>query len=338
MGAKNSLLAYLEANRGEFCSGEEISKKLGVSRTMVWKRVKELQSQGYLITATRNRGYMLEEETDILSAEGIAKYLVGPASDLKIEVVDETESTNLDLRRRAEQGAHEGLVLLARRQTAGRGRRGRGFYSPDSGIYLSLLLRPTGVPATPALLFTTITAIAVCEAIEAFEPGFEARVKWVNDIIFRGRKVCGILTDGHVSMENMALEYMVVGVGANLYRPDDDFPASLQGIAGAISETSRGDGKNRFVAEFLNRFTHRRLKNDSADDLEQYRKRLLGRGRKATICLPSGKKRDATIIDVDDKYRLIVEYDDGTREHLAFGEISARPNELLDPSERLTQG
>ena len=90
MGAKNSLLAYLEANRGEFCSGEEISKKLGVSRTMVWKRVKELQSQGYLITATRNRGYMLEEETDILSAEGIAKYLVGPASDLKIEVVDET--------------------------------------------------------------------------------------------------------------------------------------------------------------------------------------------------------------------------------------------------------
>ena len=146
------------------------------------------------------------------------------------------------------------------------------------------------------------------------------------------------LTDGHVSMENMALEYMVVGVGANLYRPDDDFPASLQGIAGAISETSRGDGKNRFVAEFLNRFTHRRLKNDSADDLEQYRKRLLGRGRKATICLPSGKKRDATIIDVDDKYRLIVEYDDGTREHLAFGEISARPNELLDPSERLTQG
>ncbi|MBR0225145.1 MAG: biotin--[Thermoguttaceae bacterium] len=336
MESNKTLLDYLEARRGEFCSGEELADALGITRAAVWKRIKALEAKGLLISAIPNRGYMLRRETDVTSVEGISKYLHGAATSLRLEVVDETGSTNLDLRERGERGEPGSLALIARRQTAGRGRRGRRFFSPDSGVYLSLLLRPEETPATRATRYTTVAGLAVCEAIEATSDA-PARIKWVNDVLVRGRKVCGIMTEAQVGLENGMLGYAVVGIGVNLYRPQGGYPEELRGIAGEVYESPRGDGKNRFVAELLNRFMSRLNAADEQDDLNQYRRRLLAQGRVGTVCLPGGARRQARLLDVDEEYRLIVEYPDGTRATLSSGEVSVHPERAEDGTERKEQ-
>ena len=324
MVIEKTVLDYLEARRGEFCSGEELSRELGVTRATVWNRVQALRARGYEIASVRNRGYRLAADSDALTLEGIEKLLNADCAGLSVEIVDETGSTNLDLREAAERGASDGRVLIARRQTGGRGRRGRRFFSPESGLYLSMLLRPSETPAAIAIRYTTTAALAVCEAIEATSSK-SPRIKWVNDVMIDGLKVCGIMTEAQIGLENGLVEHAVVGVGVNLYRPKEGTPSELRGIAGYVFDETQGWRLNRFAAEFLNRFTRRRLANDAEDDLKEYRRRLLAQGREGDV-LFGAKKRRAKIIDVDDEYRLIVEYPDGTREALSSGEISVRPD------------
>ena len=194
---KERLLTLLETRRGSFLSGEEAARELAVSRAAVCKAVKALRQAGYPIDAVTNRGYRLSEQGDVLSAQGIAKYL---NPELRPLVEKTLDSTNAAVRRLAEQGAPEGTVVLAGSQTQGRGRYGRTFYSPeDTGVYLSLLLRPAGDPQQTVLL-TAAAAAAMCQAMEALgveNPG----IKWVNDIFLSGRKVCGILCEASFSLE-----------------------------------------------------------------------------------------------------------------------------------------
>lgn len=327
MERDKTLLGCLEARRGEFCSGEELAKELGATRAAIWKRVNALREQGHAIEAVRNRGYRLLPESDALSPEGIRKYLNSDGSEFRIEVVDEIDSTNLELRRRAGRGEPGNLALIARRQTGGMGRRGRAFYSPDSGLYLSLLLRPRSAPASVAERYTMIAAIAVCEAIEA-TTGRAPQIKWVNDVLIDGRKVCGILTEAQYEAEERAVEYAVVGIGVNLYAPEGGWPKELEGIVDAAYPERRGDGKNRFAAELLNRFAARRGADEGglygADNLGAYRARLIARRRAATLTSPEGT-RPVRILGIDDRYRLVVEFQDGSRAALDWGEISVRP-------------
>ena len=161
---KEKLLTLLETRRGSFLSGEEAAKELAVSRAAVCKAVKALRQAGYPIDAVTNRGYRLSEQGDVLSAQGIARYLNPEMSPLVEKTLD---STNAAVRRLAEQGAPEGTVVLAGSQTQGRGRYGRTFYSPEgTGVYLSLLLRPAGDPQQTVLL-TAAAAAALCQALEA---------------------------------------------------------------------------------------------------------------------------------------------------------------------------
>ena len=320
MATRDALLTFLETHRGTFFSGEALAGQLSVSRTAVWKAVQALRRSGYPIDAAPNRGYRLAAETDILSAPGVQKELTAPCAGLQLELADSLPSTNSRARELAAAGAPEGTVVLARRQTGGRGRQGRRFFSPaDTGLYLSLLLRPAGWTAAQAAALTTMAAVDACEAIEAV-CGVAVSIKWVNDLFAHGRKVGGILTEAALSLENGLVESVVLGVGVNLLPPAGGFPPDLADIAGAVADRPQSDVKNRLAAGFLNRFMADYAAPQAAALHERYRSRCFVLGRPVQVVTPRGS-RPATALDIDGSYRLLVEYDNGERERLFSGEI-----------------
>ncbi len=323
MTTKEKLLGLLEENRGCYFSGEEIARALCVSRTAVWKAVKALQSEGYTIDAVTNRGYCLSAETDILSLQGMEKYLEPDHRELSIHVLPTAVSTNALVREAAENKAPEGYTVIAGEQTEGRGRYGRRFFSPpDTGIYLSILLRSAHYTARQAVRITTMAAVAMCEAIEEVS-GEQAAIKWVNDLYVRGKKVCGILTEASFSLENGELEYIVLGVGVNVYPPENGFPAELSAVAGAVADQPRGDLKNRLAAAFLNRVLWYYRLRDRSDYIGSYRSRSFVVGKQVTVSLP-GQSRSGLARGIDDECRLIVEYDGGETASLSYGEIEVQ--------------
>lgn len=323
MTTKEALLKLFEANKGTYFSGEEIAGELSVSRAAVWKAVNALRKDGYRIDAVTNRGYCLSVHTDILSPQGIQKYLDQCCSDLNIHVLAQADSTNTLVREQANAGSAEGYTLISNEQTAGRGRYGRSFFSPSgTGAYLSVLLRPNHCPARQAVGITTMAAAAMCLAIEEV-CGETPGIKWVNDIFVRGKKVCGILTEGAFGLENGMLEYAVVGVGINVYAPEGGFPEPLREIAGALSEQPRNDLKNHLVASFLNHLMAYYHSDDSSEYLDTYRRYSLVLGKEVTVLSPSGSRK-AQVLGIDDECRLQLRFEDGTEETLSSGEISIR--------------
>ena len=323
MSTRESILALFEEHKGVFFSGEEIAAKLSVSRAAVWKAVNSLRKDGYEITAVSNKGYCLSAETDILSAQGIRKYLIPLCGFLNLNVLPEGESTNGLLREWADAGKPEGSVVIANLQTKGRGRFGRSFHSPaDTGIYLSILLRPEQAEPTQASKITTIAAVAACEAVELVS-NRRAQIKWVNDIYLDDRKISGILTEASVSMETGSVEYVILGIGMNIYVPEEGFPEEIRESAGAIFDKKQNDGKNHLAAEFLNRFLsiYQGIKRE--DYVEEYRRRSLVVGREIIIFSPKGERK-AVATGVDEDCHLLVQYEDGSTDRLSSGEIHVR--------------
>lgn len=323
MTTKEKLLELFESNRDIYFSGEDIANRLSLSRTAVWKAVKSLRNEGYAIDAATNRGYCLSSRTDILSAQGIHKYLRPELQDMEIFVTDTAVSTNAIVREKAGAGKSEGYIVLANEQTEGRGRLKRSFFSPkDTGIYMSLLLRPENCSAEQAVRITTMAAVVMCEAIEAVSDE-KAGIKWVNDIFIRGKKVCGILTEGAFNLENGLLDYAVLGIGINIYPPKDGFPEEIGHIAGTVFQESQCDAKNRLVSEFLNRFYDYYSAEDHRSYVEKYRDRSLVIGREVTL-ISHQSSRSALVLGIDDECHLLVRYPDGTEDHYSSGEISLR--------------
>lgn len=320
MTTKEAVLALFEAQKGSYFSGEEIAQRLHTSRAAVWKAVKSLQNDGYDISAVTKKGYCLSVKTDIVSPQGVGKYLNPNCRDLEIVVLPTAESTNTLVREEAAQGGKEGYTVISNGQTGGRGRYGRHFFSPDdTGIYLSILLKPT-VTSTQALGLTTMAAVAMCEAIEEVSQQ-TAQIKWVNDIYIKGKKVCGILTDASMDLESGMLEYAVLGVGVNVYPPRDGFPEEIRQSAGSVFSAFTEDAKNRLTAAFLNRFFTYYQAQNFGDYIEKYRSRNLVIGKKAIIRKDSTAKT-VDVCGIDDACRLIVKYEDGTAAHLSYGEIT----------------
>ena len=320
MTTKEKLLALLEDSKGTFFSGEEIARTLQVSRAAVWKAVNALREDGYTIDAATNKGYRLSPDSDILSPQGIRRFLKPEYRDLDLTVLPTAPSTNALVREKANQGRPEGCVIVACEQTDGRGRYGRQFFSPiDSGVYLSLLLRPTAYSPQQATCLTAAAAAAMCQAIEAVT-GQQPGIKWVNDIFLHGKKVCGILTEAAVGLEIGALDYMVLGAGVNLYPPVKGFPEEIQPIAGSVLERSCPEAKNRLVGEFLNRFWDFYTHPECRTYLEDYRSRSLAIGQNVTV-LSAGRAVSAYAYGIDDDFRLLVRYENGDTEALSYGEI-----------------
>ena len=320
MTTKEKLLALLEDSKGTFFSGEEIARTLQVSRAAVWKAVNALREDGYTVDAATNKGYRLSPDSDILSPQGIRRFLKPEYRDLDLTVLPTAPSTNALVREKANQGRPEGCIIIACEQTDGRGRYGRQFFSPvDSGVYLSLLLRPTAYSPQQATCLTAAAAAAMCQAIEAVT-GQQPGIKWVNDIFLHGKKVCGILTEAAVGLETGTLNYMVLGAGVNLYPPAEGFPEEIQSIAGSVLEHSCPEAKNRLVGEFLNRFWDFYSHPECRTYLEDYRARSLAIGRNVTV-LSAGKAVSAYAYGIDDDFRLLVRYENGDTEALSYGEI-----------------
>ena len=226
----------MEKSEGEYLSGSMLAKKLGVTRAAVWKNIRQLQAEGYKIEAVTNRGYRLGREQDSVSEAGIRKALGELENVFTLEMYDVLTSTNTVMKERADS-LPEWTVIISSSQTAGRGRIGRSFYSPsDSGIYLSVLLRPA-LPASEATRITTAAAVAACRAIESCTAATPS-IKWVNDVFVNGKKVCGILTEGSLNMETGGLDWAVMGIGLDVYEPDGGFPEEIR---------ERPDGRYRLL-------------------------------------------------------------------------------------------
>lgn len=324
MSVKDEILRIFESSRDRRVSGAELAAALGVSRNAVWKAVNALRAEGYAIDAAPRRGYRLSGQTDILSAQGIARFLP-PELPLRLDVRREVDSTNLIAKRLGAQGEPEGLVVVAEAQSAGRGRLGRSFLSPaGTGTYMSLLVRPR-LTAADSLWLTTAAAVAVAEAIEAVS-GREARIKWVNDVYVNDRKVCGILTEAALDLESGALEYAVVGIGINVRPPAGGFPPELRDIAGAVlpAGNADADARSRLTAEVLRRFWAYYRALPAHPFHAEYCRRSWVVGREITV-IQGAASRPARAVGIDAECRLLVEYPDGSRDALASGEVSVRP-------------
>ena len=329
MSVKSEMLRLLEANRDRDLSGEQIAGELGVTRAAVWKAVKSLQEDGYEITAAGRRGYRLAAVSDRLSAEGIGVFL---HKNCEIVVLPETDSTNEEIKRRALGGAGEGLVVLAERQSAGKGRRGRGFFSPEgSGIYLSVLLRPRNLAAGDIVLVTTQAAVAVAHAVSEVCRR-EAQIKWVNDVFLDGKKICGILTEAVSDFESGGIDLVTVGIGINVYEPKA-VPEELKDILGYIfKDEERGAvSRNALAAAVIDALFSYYEALPERTHLEEYRRRSNVIGHEVCFGMPSAVAgqpgddwRQGRAVAVDDDGGLVVELPDGTREVLHTGEISLR--------------
>lgn len=319
MSLKQQLLAELERHRGEDISGQTLAGQLGVSRNAVWKAVNSLRADGFDIISATNRGYRLSENSDVLSEAGIRSLLPEKYAGLPLFISSETDSTNNEAKRLLASG-HNGPALVASgSQTAGRGRHGRAFYSPDgTGVYMSLIIQPEASLAdmVPA---TTMAAVAVCQAVEELA-GLEPQIKWVNDVFLDGKKICGILTEAAADMETFQAQSLIIGIGINVRT--EDFPEELLSVATSLFPGSVT--RNHIIAKTASRLLDLTSGLHDRSYMRLYRDRSMVLGKGVTY-VKNGETYTATALSIDDDGGLLVRRTDGAEELLQSGEISVRP-------------
>lgn len=321
---KHDVLALLRDQDGPL-SGQEIADRLRISRTAVWKAVGALQREGYRIDSLPRRGYVLVRSTDRLSAHEIQNHLTGHPWAETVTVLDTVDSTNNAAKQLAAAGAPAGTCVLAEQQTGGRGRMGRSFASPPGmGIYLSVILRPDAKPER-LMHLSACAAEAFAEAIEA-ETGLAVGVKWVNDLVAGGRKLCGILTELSVEMESGRAEYAVIGIGVNCCQRAEDFPPELSEIAASVAmQTGIAPDRNALAAALIRSAAELNgtLISGQAEWIARYRARCVTLGKPVRVLWPDGA-REAVAVGLSDTASLQVEYPDGSRAWVSSGEVSVR--------------
>jgi len=316
------VLEELKKNRELYFSGEELSRRLGVSRTAVWKQVEALRQQGYSIEAVNNRGYRLTGVPDRLLAAEIQEGLATRIMGRQAESYDQISSTNTVAREKAEAGAPEGLVVVAEEQLDGRGRLGRQWLSPaGKGIWLSLVLRPDLRPAQ-APRITLAAAVALSLAIQQ-ATGIRAGIKWPNDLYLNGRKVAGILTE--LKAEADRIHYIVLGAGVNANLKEEDLPGSfLRKATSLLMELGRPVSRLELVKDFLTQLDliYPLVGSNFETVLKSWKELSITLGREVKVTSPweqiNGLARDLT-----DEGALIVW--DGRTEHIVYaGDVTLR--------------
>lgn len=323
MSSKSKVLGLLEQNRGAYVSGAELAKEIAISRSGVWKIINELKKEGYDITAVTNKGYRLEMENDLLSIEGMTPYLEDDVDKNKILLYKTIDSTNNEAKRLSLNGAKANTVILSEEQSGGKGRLGRSFYSPKgSGVYLSILLHPK-VSAEKSILVTTAASVVVCRAVEEISEK-PCQIKWVNDVYCGGKKICGILTEAVTNFETGNVESIVLGIGVNFKRKENEFPEEIRHKAGAIfQEHTGGVTRNQLAAAMINRLMHMDHMLETGDFIEEYKHRSLVLGKEVQL-VSGSENRTATVLDIDETGGLIVRYPDGNQGVIRSGEVSVR--------------
>lgn len=317
LSTKDTVLAFLEQHRGRFVSGPEIAEALGVSRTAVWKTIQRLESEKYSITAVKNKGYRLETDSDRLTAAGVRAFLPERYASLPVVFFEKTDSTNTQAKRLSLEGAGHGTIVLACEQTAGRGRSGKSFFSPESGLYVTVILKPPAGMSSPQKI-TIAAAVSVCRAIEA-QTALTPKIKWVNDVYLDGKKVCGILTEAVTDFESGGIESIVVGIGVNCALPAGSVPPELRGIFGCLNV--KGLSRNRLSADIAASVLDAFENLEAPALIEEYRRRSFLYGREISFTR-NGERLSGTVMGISDAGNLLVLLNSGEMLSLSSGEVS----------------
>lgn len=251
MNTSQKVLFILESNKDTYTSGEEMARQCGISRNAVWKAIKDLRERGYSIDAVSNKGYKLTGNTDIISAEGIKAELPEELRDTEILVYDSLESTSDKAKGLAVKGAVHGTSVVAVTQTGGRGRKDHSFFSPEGGIYLSIILKPEMLSETDSKAVTAFVGGAVIDAINELT-GIKPYIDGINDLYVDGKKICGILLESGSEFDSNTLQWIVAGIGINFDSDISRFPEDVkERAAGLFGPGKAAITKNMLIAGII---------------------------------------------------------------------------------------
>ena len=311
MGLKDSVLSEL-IKAENFVSGEQLAEKFGKSRAAVWKAIKALEKEDYKIDAVTNKGYYLADN-NILSKPAIEAGL--EHNEIEVVYYSKTDSTNNRAKQILAEGKGGTFLVVANEQTAGRGRQGKSFYSPENtGIYMSLVIHPN-TNMQNAVTATTAAAVAVCRAIEAMTD-IKPEIKWVNDVYVNGEKICGILTEAVFDFETETVSGVVIGIGVNV--TTSEFPKGVEN-AGALNANIN---RAKFVAKIADELFEIAM-NDYGTFIDYYRSHSMIIGKKIKF-IQNDVETFATALEIDDTGGLVVKTDDGKTQTLRTGEVTVR--------------
>lgn len=326
--SRETVLELLRSGGGEFLSGQELSRHLGLSRAAVWKAVDALRREGYTIEARTGLGYRLASVPDAMTEAEIRSFLGETAVvGRELRCFAELDSTNIRAKQMALQGAADGTVVTAELQTAGRGRMNRSFQSPGGkGVYLTALLRPD-LPPERLLPVTAMAGVAVCDAVEEL-CGVRPGLKWPNDPVLGGKKLCGILTELSMEGETGRVQYLVLGIGVNVLHRPEDFSPEVAEMATSLSIALGRDVSRPALAaaeiRALDRLYADLLAGDLARYLDAYRRGCVNLGRTVQLISPDGGRETARALDVDRDFSLVVRTASGETRAVRSGEVSVR--------------
>ena len=315
---KEDVLALLEKSDAPV-SGEQMCRALGMTRAGVWKAIEALRADGFDIEAAPRRGYRLCAKP--LQKQALERLLDGSFPADRLIVLPEVDSTNTYLKQLASNGAPDETAVLSIRQTAGRGRRGRSFLSEPGGLYLSYLIRPHE-SAQELLHLTALAGLCVCNAVRQVT-GMQPSIKWPNDPVLNGKKLCGILTELSVSLETQEPEYVVIGIGINCNQTQ--FPQELDMATSLRIEAGRPADVNAIAAALLLELSRMRREflSRKSDWIAAFSQNCLTVGKDIQI-LRAGTVRQAKATGIGPDAELLVEYQDGTSGSVSSGEVSVR--------------
>ena len=304
-----------------YISGEQLSESMGVSRTTIWNYISLLRREGYVIRSVTNKGYKLISSPDRLSPEAVSEGYTPSLVGKELVILQETDSTNEEIKRRAAAGAASGLVIAAERQTMGKGRLGRSWESERGGLFFSFLLR-TELPPSDVTGITLAAGYAVCLAVREYS-GIDARIKWPNDIIVGSKKLCGILTE--MSAQPDQTEYIVCGIGINAN--NKDFPEELREKCTSLAEeTGSETDRSRLlgcVLKKLDRVLSSFMVSLCVEDMDHFRKLCVTLGRRI-VFVRSKERIEATAVDVGSDGELIARDDSGREYSINSGEVTVQ--------------
>ena len=317
---KEKILSLLRLSRNAFVSGEELARKCGISRTMVWKHIKTLERDGFAIEAVPSQGYRITAEPDLLRKSDISAGLKTKLIGKRIHLFPEIASTNTLAMEMASAGASEGTVVIAERQTEGKGRLGRKWISPKGNLYLSVILRPR-IPMHRAPLITLMGAVAVAAAIRT-TCELTAGIKWPNDILISGRKVSGLLTE--MSAEQDRIRHLVLGIGVDVNMDLGQFPTDIQSLTTTLAKES-GTAINRtaLLQQVLRDLEHwyRKFLANDAEILEEWTKMNVTVGNRVAVGGAS-EILEGLAQGIDHEGRLLLRLDNGTIRTVAAGDVT----------------
>lgn len=317
---KEKILNILRTSRSGFLSGEELARKIGISRTMVWKHIRSLEREGFRIDAVPSQGYRIVSEPDILRQSEIKTGLKTKVIGKEIHIFPEIASTNTRAMEMAWDNAHEGTVVIAEIQTSGKGRLGRKWISPKGNLYFTVILRPD-IPMHKAPLITLMGAVAVASGIRKVCQ-VHAVIKWPNDILLSGKKVCGLLTE--MSAEQDRIRHILLGIGVDVNMDLDLLPADVRAnTTSLMSETSRKINRTDLLQEILRELDHwyEVLLHDPADVLNAWEKLNMTIGNRIAVS-GAGEALEGLAQGLDIEGRLIVKLDNGVTRTVSAGDVT----------------